>query len=121
MKRIIALLVLIMIFAASATSCSTANAAGVEGNQDIPQTDRFTLTGVVKAVSHRVEIEVIDSDYAFGIYWVLVSADTQLVGADGNSILLSDIHEGDIVEVVYGGQVAMSYPPQIAAIRITVK
>ena len=121
MKKIIAFLVLIMIVAAGATSCTTANAADGGNNQGGTEGESFTLTGIVKAVSDRVEIEVINSDYAFGIYWVLVSADTQLVGAEGNTISLSDIHEGDTVDVVYEGQVMMSYPPQIAARRITVK
>lgn len=121
MKRLTALLVLIVIVALGLTSCTTANAADGEGDQGGSDGESFTLTGIVKAVSDRVEIEVVGSDYAFGIYWVLISPDTQLVGADGNAISITDLKEGDTVEVVYGGQVMMSYPPQIVAKKITEK
>lgn len=114
-------MILTIIVALGLTSCTTANAAGGGGGQGGTEGERFTLTGIVKAVSDRVEIEVVGSDYAFGIYWVLISDGTELIGADGGAISLSDIKEGDTVEVVYGGQVMMSYPPQIVAKRITVK
>jgi hypothetical protein len=83
--------------------------------------DHFVLMGRVTAVSDLLEIEVIDSDYAFGIYWVLVFPQTLLCDSDGNTITLSDIKEGDIVEVTYSGQTMMSFPPQIAAQKIILK
>ena len=117
MKRLLAFLVLITILA-SLTACNTANAEGGEVKND---GDDFYLTGIVKSVSDYVEIDVIDSDYAFGIYWVNISENTKLLDASGNAISLSDIKVWDTVEIVYNGQTMMSYPPKIVARRITVK
>ena len=97
MKRLLAFFVLITILS-SLTACNTANAEGGEGTVN---GDDFYLTGIVKSVSDYVEIDVIDSDYAFGIYWVNVSEATKLLDASGNAILLSDIKVGDTVE--FGG------------------
>ncbi len=121
MKKIIAFLVLLMILSTATTSCTTAEALGGNGASGDDQGQSFSLTGIVKDVSDRVEVEIIGSDYAFGIYWVLVSDKTELVGADGAAISLSDIAVGDTVEIIYGGQTMMSYPPQIVARKITVK
>ena len=89
------------------------------GNQN-PTGEQFVLKATVKSVSdpHHIEVEVIESDYAFGVYWVLTGADTVYIDASGNSIAKSDIKVGDTVKITYGGQVMMSYPPQIVAYKI---
>ena len=85
-----------------------------------PQGETFVLKAVVNTVTDRLEVEVIESDYAFGVYWVLVSENTIYKNSDGASISLSDIQPGDTIEITYGGQVMMSYPPQIVAQKITI-
>ena len=95
-----------------ATGCNV-----VDGQ--IPFGEQFVLKGIVKSVSDhsQLEVEVIESDYAYGIYWVHVS-DATFVDADGNSISVNDIKAGDTINITYGGQVMMSYPPQIVAYKI---
>jgi hypothetical protein len=80
--------------------------------------DSFVLKGIVKCLNTHLEIEVIESDYAFGIYWVIVPNNTPILDKNGNNIELSSLSEGDIVNITYNGQTMMSYPPQIVALKI---
>ena len=139
MKRFSLILMLILLVSIMATSCSVTEAikcwanpnesddqSADDNNNDstteVPDDGReFVLTGIVNSVSDRIEIEVINSDYAFGIYWVLISDSTTIQRADGSKISLSNIKVGDTVEITYGGQVMMSYPPQIAARKVTLR
>ena len=77
--------------------------------------DQFYLSGEVIDLEYDVLINVTGSDYAFGPYRVLVSSETNVVDFDGNKISADEIKIGDIITVVYSGQIMMSYPPQIAA------
>ena len=89
-------------------------------NDPLDTGDEFVLKATVKSSGEvgRIEVEVIESDYAFGIYWVLTNSDTEICDSDGERISSSDIKAGDTVKITYGGQVMMSYPPQIVASKI---
>ena len=106
-------------------SDSTVSQDGTETSGDAQGAQRnegFVLKAIVKSTSdpNRIEAEVIESDYAFGIYWVLTSGDTVFYSADGVAVSRDAIKVGDTVEITYGGQVMMSYPPQIVASKISV-
>lgn len=76
---------------------------------------------VTSTESNRyIEMEIADSEIAFGTYWVLVNDNTPFYNRDGVSIERADINVGDIIEVVFSGQVMNSFPPQIAAKRVYV-
>ena len=109
MKKYIALAVAIL----------TLLLAGCQGGDATPITGDFNLKAIVKNTddSKRIEVEVIESDYAYGIY-IVHTENAALIDAEGNAIKLSDIKVGDTVEINYGGQVMMSYPPQIVALKI---
>ena len=77
--------------------------------------ERFILRGVVLSTEERLMIEVIESEYAFGEYVVLLNGDTQFADREGKPSSPAALAAGQTVEVVYGGQVMMSYPPQIVA------
>lgn len=81
----------------------------------------FKLTGIVKNVGEVLEVEIIESDYAFGIYWVLTPAETEFADKNGKKITRLDLVAGDLVEIEYGGQVMMSYPPKIVAKSVKLK
>jgi len=109
MKKIL-LITLAVLSALILISCTTKN----------DNMEEFTLKGIIKNVTNdRVEIEVIESDYAFGIYWVLTSNNTDYFDTDGGKITRGDLKENDTVQVSYSGQTMMSYPPQIVAYSIT--
>jgi hypothetical protein len=77
--------------------------------------EKFVLKGIVIAINDKLEIEVIESDYAFGIYHVIVPNDIPITDKSGNAIALNDLKADDIVLVKYNGQTMLSYPPQIVA------
>ena len=73
-----------------------------------------------EVVEHHIEVEVYDSDYAFGTYWVLTGTETKYFDKDENFITRDDLKSGDKIKISYGGQVMMSIPPQIVAGEIKV-
>lgn len=76
----------------------------------------------VTAVGELIEVEVIEGEYgASGPYWIVTGESTKYFGRNGKAIGRDAIAVGDTIEILYGGQVMMSYPPKIAASRITVK
>lgn len=83
--------------------------------------NNFVLKGIVKGRGTHLEIEVIESDYAFGIYWVIVPNSISILDASGNEISLDSIKNGDIVNITYNGQTMLSYPPQIVALAISIE
>ena len=88
--------------------------AGTEGD--------FQMTATIVAVGEKIEVEVISGPYdASGPYWVITNGETCYQNADGKRINRDDLAVGDRVEITYGGQVMMSYPPQIVATAITKK
>lgn len=83
--------------------------------------DNAGMTATVTAVSDKLEVNVIEGEHgAEGIYWVNTSAQTAFTNTNGEPITRADIKVGDTVEIRYTGQVMMSYPPQIVAVRVTV-
>lgn len=86
------------------------------------KSDGFVLKAIVKSVNDdMIEVEVIESDYAFGIYWVRTGLLTSYRSADGGIATRSDIKAGDTVRITYNGQTMMSLPPQIVALVITIE
>ena len=80
------------------------------------------MTAVIKNIGDKIEVEVIEGEYgASGTYWVNVSEDTVYTDSDNVRLSLSSLNVGDVIEITYGGQVAMSYPPQISAKKIRIK
>ena len=80
------------------------------------------MTAIVKNIGDKIEVEVIEGEYdASGIYWVNYSSETVFTNVDNVYLSVSDLKVGDTIEITYGGQVAMSYPPQIFAKKIVIK
>ena len=80
------------------------------------------MTATVKGIGDKIEVEVVEGEYgASGIYWVNYSEETVFADSENLRVSISDLKVGDTVEITYGGQVAMSYPPQIFASKILIK
>ena len=91
------------------------------GGGSEPPGEEFVMTATVTALGEKLEVEVISGPYeASGPYWVITGKGTSYFGKDNKRIPRSAIAVGDTVEISYGGQVMMSYPPQIAALSIKV-
>ena len=81
----------------------------------------FKMTAVITELADKIAIDVIESEYTSGIHWVIIADATEFYAKDGSRITRGDLKVGDTVEILYSGQVMMSYPPQIVAARFTVK
>lgn len=91
---------------------------GTQGEENMQE---FVLKGIVIAINDKLEIEVIESDYAFGIYHVIVPNNIPITSASGSAITLDDIELSNTVLVKYSGQTMLSYPPQIVAYSINLQ
>ncbi len=125
-KKILAIaimmIMLILTGCTGGTNGGGTNAGGTGDGGHQNRGDGYTLKAIVKSVSRdSIEVEVIESDYAFGIYWVRTGDQTSYCNRDGTSATRDDIKAGQTVLIVYSGQVMMSYPPQIVAWSITVQ
>ena len=129
MKKILTT-ILLFIFALSLSSCSVFNnflSKDTDDNDKDNSNDGskpgsdFKMTAIITEVSDVIAVEVTESEYTFGVHWVLISDATEFFGKNGETISRSDLKAGDTVEILYSGQVMMSYPPQIVAARISVK
>jgi hypothetical protein len=118
MKRIFSFSIMNLMIIALALSvlCSCENFDTGGGDK----IDGTRMSAEILAIGEKIEVQVIEGDYEVsGIYWVIISPDTKYFGADGKGASLADFTVGDKIEIVYGGQVMMSYPPQIVAKKIT--
>ena len=118
MKRLLKTLVLLLALT-SLTSCGISG-GGTTGLGKDP-VEGVKMTAKVTEVTDRLGVEVLESEYAFGPYLVHMGEKVKICSKSGEIISLSDIKEGDTVEITYSGQVMMSYPPQIVALQIVVK
>ena len=122
LKNIILILLLL-----SLSSCSLLNNGNSESDDEKSETDNgekpgsdFKMTAEITELGDKISVNVTDSEYASGIYWVITASATEYFDKNGDKIKRSDLKIGDTVEILYSGQVMMSYPPQIVAARITV-
>ena len=84
-------------------------------------TERFTMIATVEELGEKIAVEIIEAPYEnSGIFLVITSPDTVYLDSENNEISRTDIAVGDKVEIIYGGQVMMSYPAQIVAYQIRV-
>lgn len=80
--------------------------------------DGVKMIARVTAVGERIEVEVIESEYTSGPYFIITNSDTEYLLKDGGKTLRAAIKVGDTVEITYSGQVMLSYPPQVVAYSI---
>ena len=114
MKKI-SIILAIMLCVSLLSSCNVAQ----NGGNDVNGTK---MIAKITAIDEKLEVEVIEGEYgATGPYWVITSSDTVYLDKSGNATLRAFLKPGDIIEITYGGQVMMSYPPQIVALKIQIK
>ena len=64
-------------------------------------------------------VEIIKDDYNNGEMCVLTSSRTIIKNAKGEKIAFSDLTVNSIINIEYSGQVMLSYPAKINALKIT--
>ena len=88
---------------------------------DMDKSGGVVMTAKIKEIGEYVVVEVLESEYTFGEHWVITSEETDFVSLDGKKITRADLRQGDTVDILYSGQVMLSYPPKIVAWKITLK
>lgn len=134
-KRLLAtLLLVLMLFAVGCNNSADGahggsgdgNNSGTAGGSNVEEKNNdgeFFFKGKITSLDGKnyIEVEIIDSKIAFGTYWVLIGKETVYQSADGDTITLDELKVGDTIEIIFSGQVMMSYPPKISAQKIILK
>lgn len=101
------------------TACSSESG---ENNGTLDNGKTYFMTARVDRLGEdAIEVTVIEAPHGnSGPFWVLTSDATELLNKSGDGIKRSDLAAGDTVRITWGGQVMMSYPPKISALKIEV-
>ena len=116
MKGILRILVSVLLLALT-LACVCACASEKEEEYEFPK-EGFFMKARITAINDRIEVEVIESEYASGILWVNTSEETLVLDKNGKKIEISDLAADDVIEIAYSGQIMMSYPGQIVGLAI---
>lgn len=81
---------------------------------------KFEMKATVTALGEKLEVSVTEAEYAEGVYWIIISDETELLSSLGEKISRDEIAVGDELIITYNGQVMMSYPPQVVARKIQI-
>lgn len=82
-------------------------------------TEEYKIKAVVNKISDsEIEVMVADDGEAFGVYRVHTTEST-VYKTESEELISRDVIEaGDVIVIIYNGQVMRSYPPQIVALSI---
>ena len=110
---------LIVLLTAIICLSSCKDTKGENGGMD--RTDGVVMTAKITEIGEYIAVDVVESEYTFGPHWVITSEATKFENAAGKGITRDDLRVGDTVEILYNGQVMLSYPPKIVAHKIVRK
>ena len=82
------------------------------------ESNEATFLATVKSVSDKIEVEADEGQNEFGVYLIVTTSQTKYYDKDGNKVPKLSLVEGTRIKITYNGQVARSYPPQVAAQKI---
>ena len=108
--RKITLSILLLLLFPLLVSCGGVSAEGEE----------ITFLATVKSVDDKIEVEADEGQNEFGTYLIVTGSQTKYYDKDGNKVIKLNLTEGTRIKVTYNGQVAKSFPPQIAALKIEI-
>ena len=112
MKKLLPLLLLATLFLLPACG---------DKDNDVPENGKYIMIAEIVKIEEKIEVNVIESPVADGVYLVIVSDNTIYKNAKGKEITLDKLDVGDTIRITYSGQVMMSIPPQIVALSIEVQ
>lgn len=81
---------------------------------------KVEMTAIIIEIEERLLVDVLQSEYAFGEYLLLLNNATIFYNKEGEKISKNQLRVGDKIKVKYSGQVMLSIPPQVVAYEIEV-
>ena len=88
-----------------------------EEQSDNPPSE-FFMIAKIENLDEPFQVNVTEAEYASGPFWIVRSNNIVYADKNGNRIAMSDFKVGDTVKIYYSGQIMMSYPPQVVALKI---
>lgn len=122
MKKILSIILLVCSLGVITACNGNGGEQNPEDSGDEATKNAFVMTATLKAVGDKLEVDVTEGEYgASGPYLIIASDATEITDRNGKKISKDSLKVGQTLEITYSGQVMMSYPPQVAAIKIKVK
>ena len=116
LMKSLAKFILLILSLSLLTSCGVTDTEKEDGGA----VNEFTMKAKLLANEEKLEVDVIEAEYASGNFHIIVPEETDIYGSDGEKIKKSDLKVGDLITISYSGQIMMSYPPQTVALKIRV-
>ena len=110
MKIKITAIVLSLLLGTVLTSCGENGGVG-EG--------KYTMRARITELGGEILVDVIEAPHGNTGPFFVIASGADVFGIEGEKITRNELAVGDVVDISYGGQVMMSYPPQIMARKIT--
>ena len=85
------------------------------------ESESFKMIAKINENASEFFVTIIESEYSSGDFCIIVSENTEYLTADGKKIQKEDLKVGDTVEIIYNGQIMLSYPPKVVALKIILK
>lgn len=86
----------------------------------VEENNKVEMTAIIIEIEERLLVDVLQSEYAFGEYLLLLNNATIFYNKVGEKISKNQLRVGDKIKVKYSGQVMLSIPPQVVAYEIEV-
>lgn len=118
MKKLICLFLILSLVSFCLSGCDepASTDAGADASNDAP----FVFKGTVVDAGEPLGVEMEETQFTSGLYHVITSDSTLYFDKNGSPLSREAVKVGCVIEITFGGQVMMSYPPKIAAQSIKV-
>ena len=115
MKKIALILSVLIISTFNLISCNV-----FRGDDDmVSENIKAEMVAEILEINDTILVEIKDSEYLFGKCIIILHEDILYLSNSGSKITKSHLKVGDVIKIGYGGQVMLSYPPQVVAYTIT--
>ena len=98
--------------------CSDSVAA--DGSANPSESTPFVFKGTVTDIGEPLGVEMEETEFTSGLYHVITGEDTLYFDKNGSPTTREAVKVGSVIEISFGGQVMMSYPPKIIAQSIRI-
>ncbi len=116
MKKGIGFLLIAINLILGLTACSIFN-----GDKEVDLSNvKVEMVAQILEINDTILVEIKKSDYLMGKCIIILHEDILYLSSNGSKISKSHLKVGDIIKISYGGQVMLSYPPQVVAYKIAI-